>query len=286
MNGCSLDDAFGSPGCAGNYGGKEARKEERKKAKRCKGPPLAFLGLKDPDRQHLDKAPIVPAMNPLTGLREHVPVDAPDGSEEPFADVPRSFEDAVAEQRKYEFGPRTDDDPEGDKARDTLPSPALISVMGSGDAGNGKGGKKSFFGADPADSFADYHPDAKNYLMEPNFTAAFDQGLTPGSRAGAATLPVPSVRDVWKPMIPSGAANTAFFEKLPPTGGQYPKADGQSYESLSRKIDKVMARLEDIQRGNTPEQAQTDILLFVSSGIFVLFLMDLAVRKGGSMRFF
>ena len=47
-----------------------------------------------------------------------------------------------------------------------------------------------------------------------------------------------------------------------------------------------MSRLDDIQRGNTPEQAQTDILLFVSSGIFVLFLMDLAVRKGGSMRFF
>lgn len=285
MNGCSLDDAFGSPGCAGNYGGKEARKEERKKAKRCKGPPLAFLGLKDPDRQHLEKAPLVPAMNPATGLREHVPVDAPDGSEEPFQDAPRSFEEAVMEQRKYELLPRTDDDAAGDKARDTLPSPALLSVMGSGAAANGPK-KKSYFGADPADGFADYLPDAKNYLMEPNFTAAFDQGLTPGSRAGAATLPIPSVRDVWKPLIPSGAANTAFFEKLPPMGGQYPKADGQSYESLSRKIDKVMSRLDDIQRGNTPEQAQTDILLFVSSGIFVLFLMDLAVRKGGSMRFF
>jgi DNA polymerase-1 len=33
MNYCSLQDAFGSPGCDSDSGGKEARKEERRKAK-------------------------------------------------------------------------------------------------------------------------------------------------------------------------------------------------------------------------------------------------------------
>ena len=44
---------------------------------------MAFLDIKDPDRQHLNKVPEVPAMNPNTGLKEHVPVDGPLGYE-PF----------------------------------------------------------------------------------------------------------------------------------------------------------------------------------------------------------
>ena len=93
MNGCLLDDAFPtmdngsggssapSPGCQQSYSSKEARKEERRKAKKCRGPPMAFLDVKDPDRQHLNKLPDVPPMNSATGLREHVPVDAPVGYE-------------------------------------------------------------------------------------------------------------------------------------------------------------------------------------------------------------
>lgn len=311
MNYCSLDDAFGSPGCAGDYGGREARREERRKAKKCKGPPLAFLGLegagagdKDPDRQGVERMPLVPALNKQTGLREHVPVDAPYGQAEPFADVGtkrpsrdnQMFQDDLQSQLAASYHDQTDRDPKGDAVRNTLVmGKQLTAEMGSASAkptgffganpddGNGKraGGGVSF-----AEAFANYMPDAKDYLLEPSFTSAFNQTLTPGGRAGAADLPVPSVRDVWKPMIPNGLANTSFFDKLPPQGGRYPKADGDSHESLSRKIDRVMARLDDIQRGNTPEQAQTDILLFISSGIFVLFLMDLAVRKGGSLRLF
>ena len=64
-----------------------------------------------------------------------------------------------------------------------------------------------------------------------------------------------------------------------------PKQSGLSYETLSRKIDGVMSRIEELTKKSTPEQTQTDILLFVSSGIFVLFMMDLIVRKGSSIRF-
>jgi len=293
MNYCSLQDAFGSPGCDGDSGCKEARKEERRKAKRCKGPAATFLDIKDPDRQAQDKLPIVPPMNPATGLREHTPVDAMQGELEPFQgsmscesplmrqdiNAVHKFEKAenddeaiIAQQRRFEWMARTDGDPTGDKQRATLPNPANLTV----------GTSSSFFGKDPEEGFANYVPDAKNYLMEPSFTSAFN--LTPGGRAGSAALPVPSVRDYWKPPA-FGGTSTSFFNKLPDPGGSMPKQQGLSYETLSRKIDGVMSRLEEMNRRSTPEQTQTDILLFVSSGIFVLFMMDLLVRKGSSMRF-
>jgi hypothetical protein len=294
MNYCSLHDAFGSPGCDGAIGGgKEARKEERRKAKRCKGPAATYLDIKDPDRQACDRLPAVPAMNKATGLREHKPVTAMQGEYEPFQDAQscesplmrqdinavRKFEknenddEAIIEhQRRFEWMARDDDNEEGDKQRATQPNPAALTI----------GTASSFFGKDPEEGFANYVPDAKNYLMEPSFTSAFN--LTPGGRAGSAALPVPSVRDVWKPPAFAGT-NSSFFEKLPAPGGSYPKQSGVSQESLSRKIDNIMMRLEEMTKKSTPEQTQTDILLFVSSGIFVLFMMDLLVRKGSSLRF-
>jgi hypothetical protein len=290
MNYCSLNDAFGSPGCDAD--GKDARKEERRKAKRCKGPAATFLDVKDPDRQSLNKLPDVPPLNRATGLREHTPVDAMQGELEPFQgsqscespsmrqsiqDV-RSFEKSenndeaiLAHQRRFEWQSRTDDDPAGDRQRSTQPNPASLV----------NGTASSFFGKDPEEGFANYVPDAKSYLMEPSFTSAFN--LTPGGRAGSAALPVPSVRDIWKPSA-YGGTNTSFFSKLPDPGGSAPPT-GTSQETLSRKIDGIMSRLEELTKRSTPEQTQTDILLFISSGIFVLFMMDLLVRKGSSMRF-
>jgi hypothetical protein len=178
----------------------------------------------------------------------------------------------IAHQRRFEWMTRTDDDPIGDKERSTLPNPANLTV----------GTSTSFFGKDPEEGFANYVPDAKNYLMEPSFSSAFT--LTPGGKAGSAALPVPSVRDYWKPPA-FGGTSTSFFNKLPDPGGSTPKHTGLSYETLSRKIDNVMSRLDEMNKRSTPEQTQTDILLFVSSGIFVLFMMDLLVRKGSSIRF-
>jgi hypothetical protein len=313
MNYCSLQDAFGSPGCDGATGGKEARKEERRKAKRCKGPAATFLDIndphsksrtlneydsgkaglsqRDPDRQGQNKLPEVPPLNRETGLKEHTPVDAMQGELEPFQgscesqsmrkdiNAVRAFEKAqndddaiIAHQRRFEFMNRDDDDPEGDKERATRPNPASLTL----------GTSSSFFGKDPEEGFANYVPDSKNYLMEPSFTSAFN--LTPGGRAGSAALPVPSVRDVWKPPA-FGGTSTSFFNHLPNPGGSMPKQSGQSHEMLSRKIDGIMSRLEELHKKSTPEQTQTDILLFVSSGIFVLFMMDLLVRKGSSIRF-
>lgn len=281
MNYSSLEDAYG-PATSIGEANRQAKKEERRKAKRCKGPQLTFLEpstgpLVDPDRQQVVRTPIIPPMNPAIGLREHTPVTAPQGSLEPFTS--RDQQDDPVRQRQFELQQRTDGDEEGDEVRNTLPSPKQIM---------GVQPSSSFFGKDPTEeSFSNYQPDAKSFLMEPSFSSVFHgkpvEGNTP-PEGSPATLPIPSVRDVWKPLTPGGA-NTSYFESLPRPGGQYPKPIGMSNESLSRKIDTIMERLDFLNKGPSPEQNQTDILLFVSSGIFILFMMDLLVRKGTTTRF-
>lgn len=282
MNYCTLDDAFQalgsapSPGCTTDYATKAARREERRKARRCKGPLASYLDIsdKDPDRQHLNKLPEVPAMNPAIGLREHVPADAPVGSLEPFV-------------------PRNDDDPTGDIVRAQFPKniPGPAQMMPSNCPG-----RKRFFGADPdGEPFADYIPDTPNYRLQPDFAAAFDQTAGVG-RAGSATsassasLPNPSVNMYWKPMTATGA-QTAFIEQLPPPGGKYyqpPAVRGAggdaSYDDIMKKLDKLWARLDDMNQ-SSPEQVTSELLMFISSGIFVLFFMDLLVKKGSTLRF-
>lgn len=274
MNYCALDDAFQiignapSPGCTQDYATKAARREERRKARRCKGPPAAYLDIsdKDPDRQQLNKLPEIPAMNPATGLREHVPVYAPQGSLEPFV-------------------PRNDDDPKGDFVRSQIP----LNIPGTTEAQKPCPGKKKFFGADPdGDTFADYMPEQDDYRLQPDFPKSFEQiGV---NRAGSsnATLPNPSVNMFWKPLTQTGA-QTAFYEHLPPPGGQYYTPSQYSNGDITnneimKKLDKLWARLDDMTT-SSPEQITSELLMFISSGIFVLFLMDLLVKKGSTLRF-
>ena len=280
MNYCALDDAFQtiggaapSPGCTNEYAAKAARKEERRKARRCKGPLATYLDIsdKDPDRQQLNKLPDVPAMNPATGLREHAPVYAPQGSLEPFV-------------------PRNDGDPVGDMVRSELPIVGL-NVPGTTEAQKPCPGRKKFFGADPdGDTFADYIPDQDDYRLQPDFLTAFEQAGV--ARAGSTSkLPNPSVNMFWKPLTPSGA-QTSFIEHLPPPGGKYytppsrinSNGEDVSNDDIMKKLDKLWARLDDMNT-SSPEQVTSELLMFISSGIFVIFMMDLLVKKGSTLRF-
>jgi len=328
MNYCSLEDAFqGTPGRAEDDAARQARKEERRKARRCKGPAATYLELdkdavyskdskdavysKDPDRQHLNPLPDVPAMNPQTGLTEHAPVTAsplyePFQTEgmaghpkHPGSNTPEYHKDMLEEYSKSEVS----------QHYMTIPLNGGSTMT-----------KKNFFGASVPveEAFADYAPDAGDYRLQPDFTNAF-QPATSNQRANAsAVLPIPSVSQSWKPITPSGA-QTAFIEHLPPPGGRYysqassgngrslggygtkkalgtyshANANGKSLgdsgqersmEDVMRKLDQLYARLEEMNH-STPEQLTSEMLMFISSGIFVLFLMDLMVKRGSSMRF-
>jgi hypothetical protein len=335
MNGCSLEAAFPSltggsggspPGCNSDRASREARKEERRKAKKCKGPPLEFLNygqdgmpLKDPDRQNLDKTPPVPPMNGATGLREHAPVTASQGDTEPFEDVigsgmggarsaaamaTQSYESQRSRIQVVEESPRNDGDPDQDWVNGSL-----TITPGQTEQPISRVPRAKFFGAEPGsglENFADYKPNARNYLLEPDFRTAFDaQGLGragSGAKAGVESLlkggsealPIPSVSDYWKPLTKLGTASSAVFENLPAPGGQYRRgrvdaADSSEDATVSngvvmKKLDEIFARLDDLQRGGSAEQGQMEVLMFISSGVFLLFAMDLLLRKGSSMR--
>ena len=278
MNYCDLDDAFQqiggapSPGCGTDYATRTARKEERRKARRCKGPAATYLDLeKDPDRQQYSKLPEIPPMNPQTGLREHTPVGAPQGSCEPFTNSEEPHE------------PYNQPNPLS-SIPNNVPGPAVRQQS--------CGNTKKYFGAGIDDEpYADYVPDQSDYKLQPDFGQAFELSGT-GRPNGGAVLPTPSVNNYWKPLTPSGA-QTSFIEQLPPPGGKYyqpPAVQGRGASDmdtaeLMKKIDKIFARLDDMNQSSTPEQMATEIMMFISSGIFVLFLMDLLVKKGGKMRF-
>jgi hypothetical protein len=295
MEYCSIDDAFppigggpANPGCKGNKAGDVARKEERKKAKKCKGPPLTFLEgsgdmpLTDPDRPALIPLPETPPMNPKTGLIQHAPVDAPPA--EPFQDM--SPEPETEKEASF---------------RSEQPLPALqkiyntLSEVGKVPGPNKplKGKYPSYFGAnyDSDDgveegfaSFTNVIGDDPAYRLAPDFTSAF-AGKGVNKASGTDVLPIPSVKNVWKPLTPSGAP-TAFYDRLPPPGGEIPigqVSGGYEKEELFRKLDSIYARLDDLEtrRG---ENAQTETLMFVMSGIFILFSMDLLVKRTGNIR--
>ena len=285
MNGCALDDAFQniggapSPGCATDYATKMARKEERRKARRCKGPAAEYLDIedKDPDRQTFHKMPDVPAMNPAIGMREHTPVTAPQGTTEGFAYVNTQHK---IDQHKPNF----DKDPLHDYMEDEMEKRLVPVKVPTTETLRST---KKYFGMDPDnDSFADYEPEATNETLYPDFRKTFEQAGV--ARAGSsANLPNPSVNMYWKPVTTAGA-QTSFVEHLPPPGGKYhqrPSMGGEvSMDHVMKKLDKLFARLDDMNT-SSPEQVTSELLMFISSGIFVLFMMDLLVKKGSRLRF-
>ncbi len=308
MEYCSIDDAFppigggpANPGCKDNKAGSIARKEERKKAKRCKGPPLSFLEgsgdmpLTDPDRPAQIPLPDVPPLNSKTGLIQHAPVDAP--PKEPFQDMSAEPESEIlASFRSQQPLPELQD------IYNKIPD--LKTIAGPNKMLKGK--YPSYFGANydedeeaigktllasvddsTEEGFANFTNiigDDPGYRLSPDFTSAF-AGKGVNKASGTDVLPVPSVKNVWKPLTPSGA-NTAFFDRLPSPGGEIPIGQTSSIydkEALFRKLDSIYARLDDLE-SRRGENAQTETLLFIMSGIFVLFSMDLLVKRTGNIR--
>ncbi len=293
MEYCSLSDAFpeigGGPaptGCSDAKAGSIARKEERKKAKRCKGPPLTFLEgsgdapLTDPDRPALIPLPETPPLNKSTGLIQHAPVDAP--PQEPFTDFnPKDPMYALSSFLSQQA-------PRDESELNTMP----MNVAGPNKQQASKLPK--YFGANYDDdreeveegfaSFTNIIGDDPAYRLSPDFTSAF-AGKGVEKASGTEVLPVPSVKNVWKPLTPGGAC-TAFFDKLPSPGGDIPigyPPPSYDKEEMFRRLDSIYARLDDLELRRS-ENAQTETLMFVMSGIFILFSMDLLVRKTGNVR--
>jgi hypothetical protein len=252
---CSLEDAFPTiktdslrgtpPGCKDTTASKEERKAARKRAKKCKGPPLSYLEAEetDPDRPAVKRMDAVPT---------------------------------VTEQNE-EFAM-----PVLPKASCTFSDPGYPSYFGKGvdDTEEGFSSFTNVIGDDP------------NYRLESDATKSFElKGVAmPG---GSPTLPVPSVNDVWKPATPTGSY-TAFVSSLPLPGGMIPKgrddivyrqeqqdndelpgptaaedSETVTRDVLIKRIEELQGRLDQLETTRR-KNSQTEILIFVGTGIFVL----------------
>jgi len=221
MNYCALDDAFQSigapPGCINDSAAKAARKEGRRKARRCKSV--------EPQNTYE-----IPSMKTAVGLREQVTQDLEQIIPN---DIPRNIQNQ--------------------------------SQVKSSET-------SSWFGASIDESnepFADYVPNSENYRLQPDFLSSFEQ--TGVSKAGS----LPNTSMFWKPV--ANGVQTAFTEPSK-------HIESISNNDIMKRLDKLWARLDDMNT-SSPEQVTSEILMFISSGIFVLFMMDLLVKKGSTMRF-
>jgi hypothetical protein len=238
---CSIDEAFPDTGARS-----AARKEERKKARKCGGPALTFLkGIDsdavDPDRQTERPTP---------------PPESMKGSAEGFVATNSSSNDLIHRE--------------------------VNDVIGQGkqqSSGN-------YFGKSLSDieGYADFSSslnDNPGYQVMPaDFLGSF--GAVGADKAsGKMALATPSVNDAWKPLTPSGA-KTSFFEYLPAPGGQSVESSlfsREEKETLLKKLDTLFAKLEDIESKHN-EYAHTEITLFVLSGLFLLYGIE-AMKKIG-----
>jgi hypothetical protein len=256
MEFCTLEDAFPDFKTKST-----ARGEEKKKAKRCKGPAQTYLTAQestDPDRPAQIKMPEVPPVNEKTGLREHTPVDAPQA--EPFLDSGSEYDQLLSSL-----------------SASTVAGPTKLA----------KGKPPAFFGAGEDDdtegfaSFTDVIGDDPGYKLTPDFTQTFSAK----GAAKAGGLPTADVNTNinWKPMT-SGGAKTAFYSQVTTRpSAPVPSPVSEDNRDLLKKMDKIFARLDDLENRKS-ENAQTEVVLFVMSGLFILFTMDLLVRKAGSVR--
>jgi hypothetical protein len=144
-----------------------------------------------------------------------------------------------------------------------------------------------FFGAEPFvnpsdDMRAPFNTitdNANGYMLEADFTKSFDQ---PGlERSAGSPLPVPELRHRWKPLS-SNNVDTAFVNT--PKSSQFVGLDTADIAAMKGKIDTLIARLDDIENRASGANPQLEMLSFIMTGLFVMFVLDVAVRKSSGMR--
>jgi hypothetical protein len=272
---CSIQEAFPDP--EQSESGRIARKEERRRAKQCKGPALAFLKAGgdlevDVDRQQYTR----------TGDGEWVG----GGGAASAASVKEGFtgsEDVIGSEGS--IVPK--------KAGTTRSLPALAAetpgYFGKGmEEGSGFRSSERATGVAPkgVEGYADFRNepnDNPGYVLNSDFLASFG-AVGYEKSAGKPILSKPSVNDAWKPMGPTGAT-TSFFEALPWTGssGERSRSDGlcsmsvDEKEQLVKRIDILFAKLERLESARN-ENATSEISLFVLSGLFLMFGLDVIRR--------
>ena len=123
--------------------------------------------------------------------------------------------------------------------------------------------------------------DDSGYKLSPDFTQTFN--LSGKEKATNKSIVEGDVNTniSWKPMM-AGGAPTAFYQsisrKKDTTAKTVRNENTESNHDVIKNIDKILARLDDLENRKS-ENAQTEVVLFVMSGLFIMFSMDLLVRN-------
>ena len=163
-------------------------------------------------------------------------------------------------------------------------------------------GTPNYFGKwaedeDENENFSSFNPSPKddsNYRLYPDFTKG---DLLKGVAKAAGTLPEPPLNDQWKPMT-EAASYTAYYSESAPasklvkpiqekpewfpeeTGpvGVNDRVKGNTHDDLLKRIDELMGRLDQMEKKQAKD-SQTEILMFVGTGLFILVSFELMTRR-------
>jgi hypothetical protein len=171
----------------------------------------------------------------------------------------------------------------GDPDRQQWVRPKLIEAMntekpswfGSTDAVEPSEFMKSL---KAAEQFADYNPSdaaVNSGLSDDGIGADFMSAFRERGVQKASAIPAPAISDAWKPLTPAGA-ETAFFNYLPQLQPQ-PEGAGIDRDALHRRLKSIYERLDTLETSKR-DNANKEVMLFVMSGVFFLFSLDLITR--------
>lgn len=222
------------------------KKERRRKEKRKEGFQAYELPPTDPDRPAVKRMQDVPPINASTQNNEHE-----------FLDQSTIFSKKMT-------------------VNNSLPQPrSSVKLEESSNS-------PSFFGAEPfsnpsEDTHALYHGNVNKpngYMLEADFTKSFDD--TGFDKSTGSPIPTPELRQRWKPMS-AERIDTSFTSSS--KNGQFDGLSTDDIQAMRSKIDVLMARLDELENRAEGANPQLEMLSFIMTGLFLMFALDLTVRK-------
>lgn len=305
---CSLEDAFRdwtSPvptgretalaigGCTDDKAARAQRRAERRLAKRCKGPQAKYIETQiQPSGQDPDR------LTPRMELVEAMINRGEDYAEAPTPDEAK----AQATRATLEISPS-----QSSVSLGKVPSffGANLEENYSPFRPNDEDGDETDF-MSAFKQLASDKPTAGGSLPIPSVS----QFWKPGYQDNQVRLPagLSASTQFWKPDYSSmlgvgpaandAGANTAFYKALPAPGGTWmlgtgppstyasrmsvddgaSQAEPAKEDAIQRRLQSIYHRLDELEVGQKHENAHSETVLFVLSGVFVLFALDLVSK--------